>query len=632
MNTNTVNNQIANSESAFAQVDDVYGMNVKSSPTPEKNIGIDLSSQFLQNVLDTHKSSSFSMSELETFTRVSQDRETVYELLDSMTEDSMVASVLEIYAEDSTETNDKGQIVWVESDDAEVNKYVSFLLDSINVDKNIYTWAYSLCKYGDLYLRLFHESDIDDGLFSERKRKDKESLKEDVILKAYKKSDNLVHYVEMAQNPAEIFELTKFGKTYAYIEAPVHSSMYKTQNSTMAGFNTYKYAFKRNDVYLYEPTEFVHACLEDNSSRVPEQVDIFLDAENPDNTPKFSYKVKRGQSLLYNSFKIWREMMLLENSMLLNRLTKSSIVRIVNVEVGDMPKEQIGPHLMGIKQLMEQKASINENVSLREYTNPGPVENNIYVPTRNGQGSISTQEIGGNLDIKGLADIDYFKNRLYSALRVPKQFLGDTDDGAGFNGGASLSIISSRYAKMIKRIQNTLCQAIADLINIMLLDKGLDSYINKFVIRMQEPTTQEEMDRRNNLSVKIQSASDILALAGDIENPLTRLKMLKNLIAPIVQDSDFITLIQDCIDELEAPEEEAVEDMPIEDGDNIPSPGPGGMHTAGPMGGAPTPPTPPSGGGEAPESTGETAPTEEVSGELPSPEDLGAGDFTNNNM
>lgn len=56
--------------------------------------------------------------------------------------------------------------------------------------------------------------------------------------------------------------------------------------------------------------------------------------------------------------------MLLENSLLLNRITKSSIVRIIGVEVGDMPKEEIGPKLRSIKQLIEQKSVLNSGVSL----------------------------------------------------------------------------------------------------------------------------------------------------------------------------------------------------------------------------------------------------------------------------
>ena len=628
MDNNQLNNQINSEDSAFASVDDLYGKKVKTVPKPEKNIGIDLSSQILKNSAEAISSSKLDLATLESFTRVSQDRETIYDMLDMMAEDSTIASVIEIYAEDTTETNEQGQIVWSESDDAEVNKFVTYLLDSINIDKHIYQWAYNLIRYGDLYLRLYHESDIEDGLFNAQKSK--EQLNEDIVIKAYKKKDKLVHYVEMVSNPAEIFELTKFGKSYAYIEAPLQNNQYKANQQSV--FNSYRYQFRKKDISIYEPTEFVHAALEDNSSRIPEEVDIFRD---DDYSGKLSYKVRRGQSLLYNSFKIWREMMLLENCMLLNRLTKSSLVRVVNVEVGDMPKEQVGPHLMGIKQLMEQKSAINEGNSLREYTNPGPIENNIYVPTRNGQGSISTQQIGGDVDVKGLADVDFFKNKLYSSLGIPKMFLGDTDDAAGFNGGTSLSIISSRYAKTIKRIQNTLIQAITDIINIMLIDKGLDSYVNRFTIRMQEPTTQEEIDRRNNLSTKVQAASDIMNLASDLDDPESRLKLLKTLISPIIQDSDIVQIIQDKIDALEeqSPEADSSEDTgnsDFSDLDDIDfsAPGPGIVGSGNKLSDI-----------DVDNNTGtdtgtdnSESPSGESGDELPSPSDLGAGDFTNNNL
>lgn len=624
MDNNKINNSISNEESPFVSSDELYGKKLKPTTKPEKNIGIDLSSQVFNTIIDTYQTSAFDMSRIESFTRLSQDREQIYQMLDTMAEDSMIAAVLEIYAEDATETNDQGQIVWAEAADPDIHKFVSYLLNSINVDKYIYSWAYSLCKYGDLYLKLFHESDIDDGLFNGRK---KETLNEDVILKAYSKQDKFVHYIEQVANPAEIFELTKFGKTYAYIEAPLSYNYAKTDTSITV--DTFKYRFRKNDVSIYEPTEYVHATLDDNSSRVPEEVEIFMDEEDPlRSKAKLSYKVRRGQSLLYNTFKIWREMMLLENAMLLNRLTKSALVRIINVEVGDMPKEQIGPHLMGIKQMMEQKAAINTGNSLREYTNPGAIENNIYVPTHNGQGALSTQQVGGDVDVKGLADIDFFKNKLYSALRVPKQFLGDTDDGAGFNGGTSLSIISSRYAKMVKRIQNTLIQAITDCLNLMLIDKGLDSYINKFTIRMQEPTTQEEMDRRSNLSTKIQSVSDIINLTSDIQDPVARLKILKSLISNVISDSDVLNIIQEEINKLEIPTENQtdVDDTSVENTD---------LDMANDIGVVEPQASTQSTGDMTYDQSSEQIPDQsdngyETVGELPSPEALGAGDFTDN--
>ena len=537
-----------NQNNAFVNDENIYNSPIKTQPKPEKNIGIDTQEVLFDNIANAGLSSQLDISALESFTNVSQSRDQMYAMLDTMSQDSIVSAVLETYAEDATEYGDGGRIVWAESSDGEVSRYITFLLDTIGADKHIYKWVYSLCKYGDLYLKLFRESESEDLLFKKDDDEDKKdnSLNEDVNIKAFSKNDKYTHYIEMVPNPAEIFELTKFGKTYGYIKAPTRNPT-QTQDNLQNIY--FKYKFNKADIDVYNATEFVHASLEDNSSRTPEEVNIFLDKENDDN--HLSYTVRRGQSLLYNVFKIWRELNLLETSVLLNRITKSSIVRVINVEVGDMPKEAVGPHLTGIKQLIEQKSALNEGSGLNEYTNPGPIENNVYVPTRGGQGALTTQQIGGDVDVKSLADLDYFKNKFFGALRVPKQYFGDTDDGAGFNGGQSLSIISSRYAKMVKRIQNTVLQALTDAINLMLLDKGLNSYVNKFELKMLPPTTQEEIDRRDNLSSKIQIASDIMNTLADVEDPIVKIKILKSLLSTIVNDNDVITLIEEYIEKLE---------------------------------------------------------------------------------
>ena len=554
-----------NQTTAFVNDEQSYNSPIKNKPVPEKNIGIDTKEVLFNNISDAGLSSQLDVSALESFTQVSQSRDQMYAMLDTMSQDSIVSAVLETYAEDATEYNDNGRVVWAESSNADVAKYITYLLDTIGTDKHIYKWVYSLCKYGDLYLKLFRESETEDLLFKNDEEDNKpKNLNEDVNLKVYSKNDRYTHYIEMVPNPAEIFELTKFGKTYGYIKAPTRTPA-QTQDNLQNIY--FKYKFNKSDVDVYNATEFVHACLDDNSSRVPEEVNIFLDKNDTDN--HLSYSVRRGQSLLYSVFKIWRELNLLETSVLLNRITKSSIVRVINVEVGDMPKENVGPHLAGIKQLIEQKSALNEGNGLSEYTNPGPVENNVYVPTRSGQGALSTQQIGGDVDVKSLADLDYFKNKFFGALRVPKQYFGDTDDGAGFNGGQSLSIISSRYAKMVKRIQNTILQALTDAINLMLLDKGLDSYVNKFELHMLPPTTQEEIDRRESLSSKIQIATDIMNTLSDIEDPIAKMKILKSLLANVVSDGEVIQILEEYIEELETNNEDA----PIETGDELPDEG-----------------------------------------------------------
>ena len=558
----------------FPDASNLYNKTTEAIPAPSKEIGIDVDNQFLHNIINAGLASKLDISAIQSFTQVSQHRNQIYDLLDTMCQDPTIAAILETYAEDATEYNDQGQIVWVEAEDSNILKHVNYMLETMRVDKHIYKWIHALCKYGDIYLRLYRESDIqDDDLFDESNAQkelknkfdrlnenlndnsDKEVLNEDVKIKAYADNDHYISYVELVPNPADMYELTKFGKTAGYIKANVKASNTKNFNAQSA---FYQYKFRRNDVDVHSATDFVHASLEDNSNRTPEEVSIFLDNQAYDDESNArTYVVKRGQSLLQNVFKVWRELSLLENSVLLNRITKSAIVRLINVEVGDMPKEMVGPHLQGIKQLIEQKSAINEGNSLNEYTNPGPIENNIYVPTNGGKGNITTTQVGGDVNIGELIDLDYFKNKFFGAMRVPKQYFGDTDDGAGFNGGQSLSIISSRYAKMIKRIQNTMIQAITDIINLQLIDRKLDNYVNKFSIHMLPPTTQEEIDRRDNLSSKVQLSSDIMNMLADIQDPPARLKILKSLLSNIITDGEIIDLIQQEIDKTEAAIEEA---------------------------------------------------------------------------
>lgn len=544
----------------FVKDDDQLNKKIKPVPVPSTDISIDVDDEFYKTLIEAGTSAQIDIGQLNTFSQLSQNRETLYQVLDTMAEDSTISSMLEIYTEDATETNDLGEIVWAESSDDKIQKYITFLLNSLNVDKNIYQWVYSLIKYGDIYLKLFRQSDFNDNLFDNKNKstlnekfesisEEKDVLDESVIVKAYNKNDKLVNFLELVPNPAEMFELTKFGKSYAYIKT--NTIPQNVRNDDYLTATQYLYKFRRNDVTIYDAVSFVHGTIQDDTSRLPEKIQIFMD-NTMDSDDYNVYTVRRGKSILYNLYKIWRQMMLLENSLMLNRLTKSSILRVVEVEVGDMPKERIGPHLQRIKSLVEQKSSIDDGNMMSEYTNPGPMENNIYVPTHGGMGAISTQQIGGDVNVKDIADIDYFKNKFYAAARIPKQFLGDTDDSTGFNGGTSLSIVSSRYAKTIKRIQAVMTQALTDAINILLIDRGLDSYVNKFTLKMQPPVTQEELDKRDNEAGKIQLSDDILRMVDNVENPIIKLKMTKSLLSRAITNDEVISLIQEAIDELES--------------------------------------------------------------------------------
>ena len=622
-------------DTAFDTNDEIYDKKITPVPAPQAEIGIDTDADLIYSLLDAADVNQMDISKLQSFTTVSRSRNELYDTLDYMAQDTTLASVLETYAEDATETNDAGDIVWCQSDDPEVGKYISYLLNSLNVNKHVFKWTHSLCKYGDVYLRLYRESEVEDVFFAKKKHdaQKKTNLNEDVKVHAYAKSDNYIHYLEQAPNPAQLFELTRFGKTAGYVKTKVDATGAETNRIDAAGVYTgsfYKFNSNSSDVELYPATEWVHGCLEDDFTRCPEEVELFTQADGQDEEKHITYSVRRGSSLLYDSYKTWRELMLLENSVLLNRVTQSSIVRVIGVEVGDMPKENVQPHLMNIKQMIEQKAAIDVGNNMSEYTNPGPIVNNIYIPTRNNKGVISTQQIGGDVHVGELVDLNYYEDKLFGGLRVPKQYFGRVDDSAGFSGGQSLTIISSRYAKMIKRIQNVITQMITDAINLILIDTNNESYINRFSIKMLAPTTQEEVDRRDNLSSRVGLVSDIMNSLSDIEDTTVRLKILKSLLSDTLSNTEVLSLLEEHIESLEASETSEVvpegteEDLGQLFGDDSFDSFDGGSSTS----------DFDSGFDFGTDTEFESEPSTEIpsedttSSDLPSPEDLGIGDLS----
>lgn len=520
----------------------------------------------MDNIIDAALSSRLDTGALEQFTSISNSRDQIYQLIDTMLGDSTVSSIVKTYAADVCEVSDNGHIIWAESADPKISMFVNYLLNVMNADKNIYGWAYSLIAYGDTYLRLFRESDYDDEIFKKDKvdatyavngktrLHESAELEEQVKLNMHSVGDPYSYYVEMVPDPGTMFELTKFGRTYGFVEVPnAPAAMDFTSvinaNSVSNTGTVYNYRLKTSDINVYQADDFVHILLDDNHTRYPEQVKIFnKDSDYIADTNSFDYSVRRGKSMLIDSYKTWREKSLLESSILLNRITKSSIFRKVQVETGDMPREQVNKVMHRVKELFEQKTAINTGNGMGEYTNPGPIENFVYLNTHNGQGAVTIDSIGGDVDVKNLADLDNWINKFYAAYGIPKQYFGYTDDASGFNGGSSLSIISSTYAKGVKRVQNAIIQGITEVINLFLVNRGCTSYLNNFVLKMKAPSTQEEKDYRDSLSNKITAISNMQSLFADIDTKSRKLKILKSLVGSLDQGDEILQAIQAEID------------------------------------------------------------------------------------
>lgn len=556
----------------MAEEKDNKPVKFKAVPPSDQNIGIEVKKDLAKKLAqDEGMASQLDSSVLAPFREISTRRETQYKMYDEMAKDIIVSSALDLYADDATEYGEDGRVIWATSDDEQIAKTVNYLLKSLKLDENAWLHIHALVQYGDLYLQTFRASDIDEENGEKQLEKNynrkplKESkenkdafLLEDVIVNVYGEDDKLEEYIEMVPNPAELFDLVKRGKTQGFLKTTLPPDGASQQQNLLA----YNYHLKSNDVKIYDATKFIHIYLPDSSNRSPETVQLFREPSGKSKVTEkdlqsLSYVVKRGKSILYDIFKIYREMKLLEDSILLSRLTKSSILRVVQVEVGDMGKASVQQVLQRVKTLMEQKTSMTEGTDINSYLNPGAIENNIYVPVRDNKGTITTNTIGGDFEPGQLTDLDYFNNKLFGGLKIPKPFLGFMDDNAGFSGGESLTKASSRYAKTIKRIKNAYIQGITTLINIFLIDRGLESAVNAFEIKMVSPTTTEDTERMEILQTKTQLISEILGILGDIDDSADRLKVAKLLINKYMEDAELTGLLEEIIAKQEAAMEDA---------------------------------------------------------------------------
>ena len=475
----------------------------------------------------------FDAEAIATFRTLSSDRKEKYLEYENMLTDATISAAMEMYADDATQYDPKtGRVIWVESDDPDIAKAGNRLIDVLQLDEKAWKHCYSLCVFGDLYLRIYREGDNADY-------EDLLNAQPGVVrTKVQDTSRPMEEYVEYVEDPATIYDLQIKDKTSGFV---------RIKTSNPSNYNSYT---KYNGVNLnqvditnvdfYDRRSFVHISLSESINRNPEYLAIKDEANNTTNI----YKVKTGKSILADAYEASQTVKSLEDSMLLSRLTKSALIRMLQIEVGDMPKPEVENLLRRVKNMIEQKIALNKNTGeARSYNSPGPMENIIYFPTKDGKGAITLQNLGGDVNVKDIADIEYFNNKKLSALKTPKQFL-NYDSPEGLGNGTSLTKLSSRYAHTVMRVQNAYTSGITTLLNLFFLDKGLD-YINKFTVKMVAPSTIEDIERDEQMSNRINQVGDIINLISEVIDDKGKVEALVNLLSTYLNLPEIATIVTD---------------------------------------------------------------------------------------
>lgn len=469
------------------------------------------------------------MSEINKFRLLKYDRAEKYNSFDLMSQDSRVASVLNMYADDCTQYSQSGKIIWAESEDSDCAEFCNRIIDNLQLNKHAWGHLYSLCKYGDLYLELFY---------------DRESTEEFNGNLRYIRQPGaaLEERIEMKKNPADLFDLISHGKTDYYINIDSANESYDTVSQTLS---QKCYKASASDI-VYPPDKFIHICVNNAFNRFPNKYIL----QNTETGKEIEYDIKEGSSTLADVFKTWSELNLLEDSVLLNRLSKSAIIRLIQIEVGNTDDIEVQNILKQLRDKISRSRYLDKATgTYKNQANPGPLENIIYHATHKGNGVISHSTIGGDVDVKALADLDYFLEKFANGLNVPLAYVkGSNSDGGGLSAGTSLTKFDAKYGRTLKRYQTSYISGITDLINIFAYSRGLSQYMNSFTIKMVSPSAVEDNERDEKLmnhTNMIRDLMDVIKGLDDAYSIDTKKKALNYMVQTLLQDSSLSNILDD---------------------------------------------------------------------------------------
>lgn len=207
-----------------------------------------------------------------------------------------------------------------------------------------------------------------------------------------------------------------------------------------------------------------------------------------------------GTAMLEPARKIWKQLTLAEDAMLIYRITRAPERRIFYIDVGNIEPEAVEEFMQKVKNEMKRSPAIQPggagNIDLK--VNPMTVDEDFFMPVRGDvRNTIDTLPGASNLD--EIADIEYLQQKLFSALKVPKAYLNYSDEVA-FLGDGTLAQKDMRFARTINRIQNAFLNELKKIALVHLYVLNYKEDLTNFELKLTNPSTQYELQKLQLLS------------------------------------------------------------------------------------------------------------------------------------
>ena len=356
---------------------------------------------------------------------------------ESMDNDSIVASALDIYSDESTMKNEYGKVLAIQTDNNQIYDILHNLFyDILNIEFNLWPWVRNMNKYGDFFLQL----DISE----------KYGITNVTPMSAYDVARLEGHD---PTNPQLVqFQLTP------------HS----------AGNN--RHTIDNKEPKIFENYQVAHFRLLSDANYVP-----------------------YGRSQLEAGRKVWKQLTLMEDAMLIHRIMRAPEKRVFKLDIGNIPPAEVDNFMQQAINKMKKAPVIDEKTG--DYNLRYNIQNlteDFFLPVRGGDSGTNIESLAG-LTYEAVDDIEYLKNRLLASLRVPKAFLGYEE---GLGSKATLAAEDVRFARTIERIQRIVVSELTKVAVVHLYAQGFrDQELVNFDLELTNPSTiyeQEKIELWNN--------------------------------------------------------------------------------------------------------------------------------------
>lgn len=215
-----------------------------------------------------------------------------------------------------------------------------------------------------------------------------------------------------------------------------------------------------------------------------------------------------GKSCLEGGRRVFRQLILMEDAMLIHRIMRAPEKRVITIDIGNIPPAEVDSYIQKLIDRTKKTPFIDPATG--EYNLRYNMQNlleDFYLPVRGGDSGTSIENLGG-LEYNAIDDIEYLKNRLMAALKIPKAFLGYDES---ISGKLTLSAEDVRFARTIERLQRIVESELYKIGVVHLYSLGhRDEELVSFNVNLTIPSTIYEQEKINLWKEKTLLARDIL--------------------------------------------------------------------------------------------------------------------------